>query len=69
MAVTYATCLYNHLPNIQGLCPADVFTGSTVPRHRLKDIHVWGYPIYILDPQLQAGQKFRVESPGRPEEC
>ena len=34
MAVTYATHLYNHLPNAQGLCPADVFTGSTVPRHR-----------------------------------
>ena len=57
MAVTYATHLYNHLPNAQGLCPADVFTGSTVPRHRLKDIHVWGCPVYVLDPHLQAGQK------------
>ena len=57
MAVTYATHLYNHLPNAQGLCPADVFTGSTVPRHRLKDLHVWGCPIYVLDPHLQAGQK------------
>jgi hypothetical protein len=35
MAVVYATFLYNHLSNAQGLCPADVFTGSTVPRHRL----------------------------------
>ena len=33
MAVTYATHLYNHLPNAQGLCPAEVFTVSTVPRH------------------------------------
>jgi hypothetical protein len=57
MAVTYATHLYNHLPNAQGLCPADIFTGSTVPRHRLKDIHVWGCPIYVLDPHLQSGQK------------
>jgi hypothetical protein len=67
MAVTYATHPYNHLPNAQGLCPADVFTGSTIPpdvftgctipRHHLKDIHVWGCPFYILDPQLQAGQK------------
>jgi hypothetical protein len=57
MAVTYATYLYNHLPNSQGLCPADLFTGSTVPRHRLKDIHVWGCPVYVLDPHLQAGQK------------
>ncbi|KAI2509164.1 hypothetical protein MHU86_5283 [Fragilaria crotonensis] len=57
MAVTYATYLYNHLPNAHGLCPADIFTGSTVPRHRLKDIHVWGCPVYVLDPHLQAGQK------------
>jgi hypothetical protein len=57
MAVQYATYLYNHLPNAQGLCPADLFTGSTIPRHRLKDIHVWGCPVYVLDPQLQAGQK------------
>ena len=57
MAVQYAAYLYNHLPNAQGLCPADLFTGSTVPRHRLKDIHVWGCPIYVLDPHLQAGQK------------
>jgi hypothetical protein len=57
MAVTYATYIYNHLPNAQGLCPADLFTGSTVPRHRLLDIHVWGCPVYVLDPKLQAGQK------------
>jgi hypothetical protein len=58
MAVTYATYLYNHLPNASGLCPADLFTGSTVPRHRLQDIHVWGCPVYTLDPILQAGKKF-----------
>jgi hypothetical protein len=57
MAVSYATYQYNHLPNAQGLCPADLFTGSTVPRHRLRDIHVWGCPVYVLDPDLQAGKK------------
>ena len=57
MAVTYATHLYNHLPNERGLCPADLFTGSTAPWHCLKDLHLWGCPVYILDPQLQAGQK------------
>ena len=55
--VTYAAHLYNHLPNAEGLCPADIFTGSTVPRHQIKDLHVWGCPIYVLDPQLQGGQK------------
>ena len=57
MAVSYATHLYNHLPNDQGLCPANLFTGSTVPCHRLRDLHVCGCPVYVLDPQLQAGQK------------
>jgi hypothetical protein len=59
MAVSYATYLYkNYLPNSQGLCPADLFTGGTIPRHRLKDIHVWGFPaVNILDPHLQAGQR------------
>ena len=40
MAVGYSTYQYNHLPNAHGLCPADHFTGSTVPRHQLCDIHV-----------------------------
>jgi hypothetical protein len=56
MAVQYAAFQYNNLPNAQGLCPADLFTGSTVPRHRLLDIHVWGCPVYVLDPKLQAGR-------------
>ena len=58
MTVTFATHRYNHQPNAQGLCQAEVFMGSsTVSRHRLKDIHVWGCPVYVLDPYLQAGQK------------
>ena len=57
MAVDYATYVYNHSPNSNGVCPADIFTGSTIPRHRLRDLHVWGCPVYILDPKLQAGQK------------
>jgi hypothetical protein len=57
MAVTYATYLLNHLPTAQCLCPADIFMGSTVPRHHLKDIDVWGCPVYVLDKQLQEGKK------------
>ena len=57
MAVTYADYLYNNTPNAQNLCPADLFTGSTVPRHRLRDIHFWECPVYVLDPSLQAGKK------------
>jgi hypothetical protein len=57
MAVTYAVYVYNNTPNAQNLCPADLFTGSTVPRHRLRDLHTWGCPVYVLDPSLQAGKK------------
>jgi len=57
MAVHYAAHIYNHMPNEKGLCPSDLFTGSTVPRHHLQDYHVWGCPVYVLDPKLQEGQK------------
>jgi hypothetical protein len=56
MAATYAAHVYNHIPK-DGICPADICTGSTVPRHRLIDLHVWGCPVYVLDPKIQQGQK------------
>lgn len=56
-AVSYATYLYNHLPNEHGLAPVDLFTGVQSPRHKLKDIHVWGAPVYVLHPTLQQGRK------------
>ena len=57
MAVNYAAYIYNHMPNDQGIAPADLFTGVQVPRHKLKDIHVWGCPAYVLDLTLQQGKK------------
>ena len=57
MAVTYAVYVYNNTPNAQNLYPVDLFTGSAVPRHRLRDLHTWGCPVYVLDPSLQAGKK------------
>ena len=57
MAVDYATYLYNHIPTEKGIAPVDLFTGVTVPRHKLKNLHMWGAPAYVLDPTLQAGKK------------
>jgi hypothetical protein len=57
MAVSHAAHVYNHTPNEKGMCPADIFTGSLVPRHHLLDFHTWGCPVFVLDPQLQSGQK------------
>jgi hypothetical protein len=55
MAVKYAVWLFNHLPNAQQLCPDDIFTGNKVPKDRLFSVHVWGCPVYVLDPNLQTG--------------
>lgn len=57
MAVDYAVYLFNHLPNDKGFSPIELFTGETMPKHHLKDLHVWGCPVYVLDPTLQAGKK------------
>jgi hypothetical protein len=56
MAVNHAIHIYNNTPD-KGVTPADIFTGSTVPRHRLLDLHVWGCTVYVLDPQMQQGKK------------
>ena len=57
MAVKYASYLYNHLPRSNEISPSDVFFGSRVPRHKLRNLHVWGCPVYVLHPSLQAGKK------------
>jgi Reverse transcriptase (RNA-dependent DNA polymerase) len=58
MAVDYAAHVYNSAPNpTSGQSPMDIFTRSMVPRHGLKDLHVWGCPCYVLEPKLQNGQK------------
>jgi hypothetical protein len=62
MAVTYATHIYNNTPR-NDVCPADIFTGSTIPRHRLLGYHVWGCPVYVLDTKMQAGKKLPIWEP------
>jgi Integrase core domain. len=58
MAVDHAVHLYNTLPNRHGVCPLDLFSGTTIPRHKLvRELHVWGCPVYLFDPTLQQGKK------------
>jgi hypothetical protein len=54
--ITYAAHICNNTPT-KGVSPMDIFTGSTIPRHRLMDTHVWGCPVYILIPKVKHGQK------------
>ena len=56
-AVRHACYIFNHCPYASGTCPADKFLGSTVPRHKLLELHCWGCPVYVLDPTLQQGRK------------
>ena len=57
IAVDYTVYLYNNLPNEQGIASAYFFTVATSPRHKLRDCHIWGAHMYVLDPKLQCGKK------------
>jgi hypothetical protein len=50
--VTYIAHIFNNTPK-DGVCPAYIFTGSEVPRQQLMYLHVWGCPLYVLDPKIQ----------------
>ena len=39
MAAHYATYIYNHMPNLDGIAPVDLFAGTQFPRHKLEDIY------------------------------
>ena len=45
------------MPNSEEIAHADIFIGTKFHRHNLKYIHMWGYPVYVLDPTLQQGCK------------
>jgi hypothetical protein len=56
--VCHAVWLYNHLPNgITGLSPLEILTGIRSDHRDLLCTHVWGCPVYVLDPKLQDGKK------------
>ena len=57
MATSCVAYIYNRFPNKAGVAPADLFMGTQFPCHKLKDIHVWGCPVCILNPMLQQGHK------------
>jgi len=58
MAVDYAVYIYNHLPRKDlGLSPMDLYSGSKWPIDKVHDLHVWGCPLYVLDPAMQDGKK------------
>ena len=65
-AIRHAIFIWNHLPK-QGtrLSPLEIFTRSTVSNvpGLLSRMHVWGCPVYVLDPKIQDGKKLPKWSP------
>jgi hypothetical protein len=57
MAMKHAEFIVNHVPNLNNVCPLDVVLKTVVPRHQLKNLHIWGSLCYVLDPKLQDGKK------------
>ena len=58
MAIAHATWIYNHLPNPStGHSPVDIFTATRWDKSRLRHLHVFGAPAYVLQPKLMDGQR------------
>ena len=58
-AVDHAVYLWNNVPDaVNRLSPIEHFTRTTFPNyHHLQRLHVFGCPVYVLDPKLQDGKK------------
>ncbi len=58
MATNYAVWVCNHLPRVDtGLCPNKMWSQSQTAHDNLRRTHVWGCPVYVLEPELQDGKK------------
>lgn len=55
MAMDYAVWIYNHLPRRDsGASPEELWTRTTSDTPLLlADCHVWGCPVFVLEPKLQ----------------
>ena len=64
-ALEYAVYLWNNMPDKESLmAPLEHFASSKFPSYNhLHRAHVWGCPVYVLDPKLQDGKKLPKWSP------
>ena len=63
-AVDYAVWILNNLPDEDGLSPLEKFSRQKFNNYNhLRRSHVWGAPMYVLDPKLQDGQKLPKFNP------
>jgi len=59
LAVTHSLFLWNHIPRGDtSLSSIELFSGTSLPsKSHLQCLHVWGCPVFVLDPKLQDGCK------------
>jgi len=65
-AMDQAVFLWNNLPSKEnGLSPLEIFSQQKVSTdyEHLRRAHVWGCPVYVLDPKLQDGKKLPKWTP------
>ena len=46
-----------------GLSPMEIFSGTKQPYPKMVNLHVWGCPVYVLDPVLQDGRQIPKWNP------
>ena len=64
-ALEHAVYIWNNLPKRDNLLsPLEIFSGTKADSYaRLQRTHVWGSPVYVLDPKLQDGKKIPKFNP------
>ena len=64
MAIAYAIWVFNRLPQIDtGLCPNELWSQTKFSHEDFRRAHVFGCPVYVLEPKLQDGKKIPKWSP------
>ena len=63
-AIDYSTWVFNRLPNVDtGLTPNEIWSSVRNTGNELARAHVFGCPVYVLDPALQDGKKIPKWNP------
>lgn len=59
MSVTHSAHLHNILPKLSrgNLAPLQLLLNAPLDPKRFDDLHVWGSPVFVLEPSLRDGKK------------
>ena len=64
MAIDYAVWVFNRLPSRDtGVSPNEIWSGTRHEHVDFRRAHVFGCPVYVLEPKLQDGKKIPKLSP------